>query len=143
MSDIEFSNAEDFSSVSITFFKDDGGDHYWRLTDSDNEPVNRSSEGFSSLGNAKNNLLILHTLVGVNLLSLANGIACGNIEFYDDDSVVPMSRWRVKSDNHEIVGASHKGFDSGGEAKNNLLMTYSLISTCLAQTAAFSGQPDE
>lgn len=136
MSDIEFSNAEDVPRVIITFFKGDDDDHYWRLTDNDNEPVNRSSEGFSTLGNAKNNLLILHTLVGVDLLSLANGIACGNVEFYDDDSVVPMARWRVKSDNHEIVGASHKGFDSLGEAKNNLLMTYSLISACFAQMSA-------
>ena len=130
MSDIEFSNVV-FPRIAIEFFTGDDGDHYWRLTNDEKEIINRSSEGFSTIGNAKNNLLILHTLIGVDLLSIANGDQGKHFEFYKDTK--GHSRWRVKAENEEIVGAAHKGFDSLGEAKNNLLMAYSLISTCLAQ----------
>jgi len=114
-------------------------DHFWHVLDSEQNIVNNSSEVFSNLGNAKNNLLILHTLIGVDLVSLASGIKCKHVTFYDDNQ--DKQRWRVVAQNGEIVGAAHKGFDSDGEAKNNLLMTYSLVSTYLAKKAAEAGVP--
>lgn len=117
----------------VEFFTGDDGDAYWRVTDADGKPVNRSSEGFRKLGSAKNNLLIFHTLLSADLMALVNGNDLQNISLYEDDH--GKYRWNVRASNGEIVGASHKGFDNGGASKNNLLMTYALISTYIASVA--------
>ena len=121
----------------VEFFIGDDNDTYWRVLDANGDIVNRSSEGFTQSGGAKNNLLIFHTLLSTDLLAIANYHAgypeinpLSNLEFYEDDQL--LFRWRVKAGNGEIVGAAHRGFSDGGEVKNNVLMTYSLISTYLA-----------
>lgn len=117
----------------VEFFTGDDGDAYWRVTDHDGNHVNRSSEGFRQLGGAKNNLLIFHTLLSTDLLALFNDKDLKNLEFFEDDK--GLHRWRVQSSNGEIVGGAHKGFSNFGEAKNNVMMTYSLISTYIASIA--------
>lgn len=121
------------SKQQVEFFTGNDGDAYWRVNDADGNRVNRSSEGFRKLGSAKNNLLIFHTLLSAELLALFSGNELRNISIYEDDE--GKFRWSVRASNHEIVGASHKGFDHQGAAKNNLLMTYSLISTYIASLA--------
>lgn len=129
------------SQSQVEFFtRKKDGDAYWRVVDGDGNEVNRSSEGFSQLGGAKNNLLIFHTLLSTDLLSFANYPVAlpqltplSHLEFYEDGE--GQIRWRVTAGNNEIVGAAHKGFPDIGEAKNNVLMTYSLISTYVAYVA--------
>lgn len=117
----------------VEFFTGKDDDAYWRVIDGNEDEVNRSSEGFRQLGTAKNNLLIFHTLLSTDLLSLFNDGDLTSLEFYEDNK--NMHRWHVKSSNGEIVGAAHKGFSNFGEAKNNVMMTYSLISTYVASIA--------
>ena len=119
--------------TNVEFFTGNDNDTYWRVLDSDEGETNRSSEGFTQLGAAKNNLLIFYTLLSTDLLALHNQGDSNNLEFYTDDA--DQHRWRVKAGNGEIVGAAHKGFPSLGEAKNNVLMTYSLISAYVASVA--------
>jgi len=124
--------------MQVEFFTGSDGDAYWRVTDSNGDEVNRSSEGFRQLGSAKNNLLIFHTLLSADLLALAQfrggpKSELDSIQFYIDEA--GKQRWRVVAGNGEIVGASHKGFKTFGEGKNNLLMTHSLISIYVATIA--------
>jgi uncharacterized protein YegP (UPF0339 family) len=120
-------------STQVEFFSGNNHDTYWRILDASGDEVNRSSEGFTQAGGAKNNLLTFHTLLSIDLLALHNRQDCVSLEFYTD--LDNKTRWRVKASNGEIVGAAHKGFSSLGEAKNNVLMTYSLISTYIASVA--------
>lgn len=121
------------SKQQVDFFTGNDEDAYWRVTDSDGNEVNRSSEGFRQLGSAKNNLLIFHTLLSTDLIAFFNDKPLSSLEFYEDNK--GKHRWNVRSTNGEIVGASHKGFPNFGEAKNNVLMTYALISTFIASMA--------
>jgi hypothetical protein len=122
------------SKHPVEFFTGNDVDAYWRVTDGNGDPVNRSSEGFRKLGSAKNNLLIFHTILSTDLMALfGNTGSQKGTEFFED--VNGNHRWTVRSANNEIVGASHKGFDNFWEAKNNLLMTYSLISVYIASIA--------
>lgn len=122
------------SKQQVDFFTGDDGDAYWRVLDGNGDIVNRSSEGFRKLGSAKNNLLIFHTLLSADLIAFFNNSDLKRISFRQSKKDNKY-RWRVTSANNEIVGAAHVGFDNFGEAKNNLLMTYSLISTYIASVA--------
>jgi hypothetical protein len=40
--------------------------------------------------------------------------------------------WRIKAANGEIIGKSHKGFDSRPLAVDNLIMTYTMLAMFIA-----------
>ncbi len=117
----------------VEFFTGADKDAYWRVVDSHGNIINRSSEGFRQIGASKNNLLIFHTLLSTDLISLYHNKDCSSLSFYVDEE--NKQRWRVKAGNGEIVGAAHIGFKNIDEAKNNVLMIYALISTYIASIA--------
>jgi len=119
----------------VEFYSDSAGENRWRILEADEgeEIINKSTEGFSTHGGAKNNLLVAYSLISLYLVALVQDGSFEAIEFYEDED--GKHRWRVTSDNNEIVAAAHKGFATEGEAKNNLLITYTMISTYLAMAA--------
>ncbi|KKN19711.1 hypothetical protein LCGC14_0943100, partial [marine sediment metagenome] len=44
-------------------------------------------------------------------------------------------RWKIRADNGELVGQSHKGFDDTFEAMDNLIITYTMLTVFVAQVA--------
>jgi len=124
----------------IEWYTDEASEHRWRavaeVEESEPELVNDSHEGFKTKGGAQNNLFVTYTMLSTFLVSVAKGKEFEPVEFYEDRD--GKTRWRITSNNGEIVAASHKGFPSVGAAKGNLLMTYTLISTYLAMGAEMS-----
>lgn len=118
----------------MEWYTNDAGEVRWRIFETDEEDgniLNKSTEGFKTEGGAKNNLLVTYTLLGAYFVSTIRGESFGAVEFYVDN--IGKHRWRVTADNNEIVAASHKGFTTEGGAKNNILMTYTMISAYLAK----------
>lgn len=119
----------------MEWYTGNAGEVRWRIFETDEEDsdvLNKSSEGFKTEGGAKNNLLVTYTLLGAYFVSTIRGQSFDAVEFYIDKD---KHRWRVTAANNEIVAASHKGFTTEGGAKNNILMTYTMISAYLAKAA--------
>lgn len=119
----------------VEFYTDSSGENRWKILEyyRSEDIVSKSTEGFSTSGGAKNNLLVAYSLISTYLVSVVKSEDFDAIEFYTD--VAGLHRWRVTADNNEIVAGAHKGFSTSGEAKNNLLITYTMISTYLAAMA--------
>lgn len=121
----------------VVFYTNKASEHRWRVVeeteDGGEEILNTSTEGFATPGGARNNLLVAYSLIATYLVAIVRDGGFGAVEFYIDED--NKSRWRVTAKNGEIVAAAHMGFATDGEAKNNLLITYTLISTYLAGAA--------
>lgn len=118
----------------MEWYTDDAGEVRWRIFETDegdSDILNKSTEGFKTEGGAKNNLLVTYTLLGSYFVSTIRRVDFDAVEFYVDN--IGKHRWRVTAGNNEIVAASHKGWDTEGLAKNNILMTYTMISAYLAK----------
>lgn len=119
----------------VEFYSDNADENRWRILEGEGseEIINKSTEGFSTSGGARNNLLVAYSLVSTYLVAVVQKSKFDAVDFYEDED--GKHRWRVTADNNEIVAAAHKGFGTEGAAKNNLLITYTMISTYLAMAA--------
>lgn len=138
---------------TVKFYKDKSNEHRWHVLDEDEARqgespiVHACHEGFSSEHNALQNLIINHTMLSIFVATVARGNGedsspAGNVYF--EAGRDEKARWKIKADNGEIVGQSHKGFDDTFEAMQNLLITYTMLSVFVAQVAQErSACPDE
>jgi len=131
--------------MGVEFNKDSANEDRWRVYDPEEDVViHACHEGFSSKHNALTNLFINHTMMSMWVRATAQGkgyseevtfpiFGTGYVTFEDDKK--GKVRWQLKSTNGEIVGASHKGFETKSLAADNLIMTYTMLAMYIAQHA--------
>jgi len=122
--------------MPVQFFQDKAQENRWRVVDEDDGYIlHTCHEGFSSGHNALQNLLINHAMMSVFVAHMAAG---GALEDLPGDSVYfemgndQLVWWKIKAKNGEIVGKSHKGFDSNPEAADNLIVVYTMLAMFIA-----------
>lgn len=125
--------------MSVEFYKDKGGKEYrWHiLEDGEDAPIHACHEGFSSRHRALQNLFINHSMMSLFVNCIARGdITLGqnlsNIRFDEGGDGI---RWKIQSDNHEIVGMAHRGYKTIYDAVDNLIITYTMLTMYVAQAA--------
>lgn len=121
--------------MGVEFYQDKSSQSRWKVVDQDGELVHDCHESFVRIGGATNNMFVNHALMGIFINTLVKG---GDLqeEVYFEDDKAGKARWKMKSANGEIVGVSHKGFDTKSQAFDNLVSTYTLLSIYVAGIAA-------
>jgi len=136
---------------TVEFYQDSKGEHRWHVLEDDEDGTPAAAlheskrkvthachEGFSSNHNAVQNLFINHAMMSIFVGAVARGDAEAGAEatgIYFEEDADQNVRWKIKSANGEIVGASHKGFDDTFEAMDNLVITYTMLTVFVAQAA--------
>jgi hypothetical protein len=116
--------------MGVDFFEDSAEEHRWRVGD-DAGIVHSCHEGFKRRHDALQNLFLNHAFMSVFVSGIAaNSEGSDWIDFKTgaDEKVW----WSIKAHNGEIIGKSHKGFDSRPLAVDNLIMTYTMLAMFIA-----------
>ena len=121
--------------MGVEFYEDESDEHRWRVVDAEEDgPIHACHEGFSSKWGALQNLFLNHA----RMSNFVSGIA-GNLEFNSRPEFFigkdKKTWWRITASNNEIIGSSHKGFNSRVEAVDNLIMTYTMLAMFIAMYA--------
>lgn len=118
--------------MDVEFFKDSADEFRWRAKD-DSGIVHSCHEGFSSNHNAIQNLFLNHAMMFVLVTEIATKKEAVNLDkirfdLGKDDKIW----WKIKAENGEIIGKSHKGFGDKKEAFDNLVTTYTILAMFIA-----------
>ena len=124
--------------MSVEFFKNNKNNIVrWRVFDIDDSKdsvdIIFCSGEFQSNGEAIQNMLSCHAIIGVFVVALAQGKdQKDNITFkkYNDEKI----RWEI-NDGKDILATSHVGFDNHFDATNNLIITYTMLTVYISQMA--------